>query len=588
MELKTKIHWKEERRFLMEDVINIGVLAHSEKYGCYTPELFFQEIEQGIEIFSNQTLSDIDQKDHREKGRSVNIKDGCVRVADWFHLCWKQFQNQSWTSFLSPESYGGKGLPKSLEVFFLEFFTSQLFPLSSLAFFSNIAANLIEEYGDDSLKKMFCKELYSLNWGACISVMESEKNHQAIDNNIGTIAIKEQEKYKIKGKKEWVLWGDQDVTENILHILSARIGSSSGKKGKLALFAVPKFRMEKGTMVSNHVSLTSGKQIPGSETFPAISVSYGVNKDCYGYLLCELSDEENSSKTLQDISRWVVLDQVSHLFWIYQSLSESKSSSFLYLKSIVEGLRNVIFSTFFYDDCSIVGGKEQKKKFEHLHDLYSNLFPTYISRSLAKIDHCIMDLIGAAGLTAGNQIAQHLQYIKSLSLLMGREEENALNFVRRITTETGTEILDTLLTSFEEIDSHMAVSESLRETVLIWREYIGGLLVTIDDLKKVQKESDKPLLYSELVIDLLGDLIVCFHLIKQGIEAEKKLLDYQANFFLLKKEAQSNRALRKWYNKLVIAEFFATNVLTQHEGTLKIIQRYSESFTELLPEFEEE
>ncbi len=99
-----------------------------------------------------------------------------------------------------------------------------------------------------------------------------------------------------------------------------------------------------------------------------------------------------------------------------------------------------------------------------------------------------------------------------------------------------------------------------------------------------QKQADNRIsgLYAKQILKLFGDVIVCYHLIIQAIEAERILAEEGANFYNLRQEVARDPAFEKWYNKILTAEFFVVHILSLQESTIRLIQKRPQATLELI------
>jgi butyryl-CoA dehydrogenase len=147
------------------------------------------------------------------------------------------------------------------------------------------AAHLIEVFGDAALKERFMTKLYSGTWTGTMALTEPHAGSSLADvrtrarpNGDGT--------YSIEGNKVFISGGDQDATENIVHLALARIeGAPSGIKG-VSLFAIPKKRTDgSGALIDNDCTSAGVFHKMGWKGLPSIALNFGENGDCRGWLV---------------------------------------------------------------------------------------------------------------------------------------------------------------------------------------------------------------------------------------------------------------------------------------------------------------
>ena len=165
--------------------------------------------------------------------------DGRVTTPKGFKEAYKQFVDGGWTSLSAPVEYGGQGLPVTLTMLLNEFVISANMAFSMYPGLVVGVVNTIAAHGNDAQKKTYLPKLISGEWAGTMNLTEP---HCGTDLGLlRTKAVKQADgSYKITGTKIFISGGEQDLTDNIIHLVLARIeGAPQGTKG-ISLFVVPK------------------------------------------------------------------------------------------------------------------------------------------------------------------------------------------------------------------------------------------------------------------------------------------------------------------------------------------------------------
>lgn len=168
--------------------------------------------------------------------------DGVVTTPTGFKDAFAQYADAGWVGLPYPESYGGQDLPKSLEVILSETRGSANMAWSLCPALSNGAINTLLAHGSESQKEVYLTNLISARWTATMCLTEP---HCGTDLGLlRTKAIPQADgSYAISGTKIFITFGEHDYTENIVHIVLARLPDApKGSKG-ISLFVVPKFNL---------------------------------------------------------------------------------------------------------------------------------------------------------------------------------------------------------------------------------------------------------------------------------------------------------------------------------------------------------
>lgn len=588
----------EEKSFLLKNVMQISVLTHAETFQKYDVTKFLDFVSKG-EKFAEDVLLPLTLLSN---GKGVRVEKETVRTPEGFKKAWKMAIEQGWFKITSPEKYEGIYLPESVCLAIQEAFFAANPSFYYYLMFTVELAKLIERFGDELQKNLFCQNLFGGIWSGAYALAESQYENDW--KNIQTQATCENDIYHISGTKTAVVCGNHDLTKNNIHLVLARLKERDGKLGEIALFIVPAFCPLPDKLKDNNVRLEKVHQISGINGAPFCTVSYGKNGDCRGYLLKGVGLGLNCLKTaLEGIRLQIALQGAALSGAAYaisldyankksetikeQDLSDSEdqalnmidylhvADSLMYQKAFSEGIRNAVYMAAFFLDCSFHGGQKQKEYFSDLAQLYILILKVYATdMGLISIKHAI-SILGESGYYSDSLLGQFYRDLEAGTILGSVNHMLAGELQTNLLLKHDGRLFQNLIKQFKNVEIHLARTEILREAIGIWNDYIGGIIVLFDDLQQAKSKSDSRqwLLFAEKILKLFGDVIICYHLICQGLEAEKLLEENQVNFFNLKQEIIGKPALRIWYNKLITAEYFALHVLSQQESCIHLIQR---------------
>jgi len=185
-----------------------------------------------------------------------------------------------------PEAVGGQQVPlvvTSLASAYLMAANASAYGYAGL---TSGAAHLLEAFASDELKERYMAPLYDGRWTGTMALTEPQAGSSLAD--ILTRATPQADgTFRIEGSKIFISGGDHDLTENIVHMVLARIeGAPAGLKG-VSLFCVPKRRVVDGALVDNDVSVTGMIHKIGWRGLPSLALGFGERGDCHGYLVGE-------------------------------------------------------------------------------------------------------------------------------------------------------------------------------------------------------------------------------------------------------------------------------------------------------------
>jgi acyl-CoA dehydrogenase len=177
--------------------------------------------------------------------RSGDI-EGCTRHADGsvttpkgFKEAYKAFAEGGWVGIAGDPAYGGQGLPNFLALALNEFAISANQSFAMYPGLTNGATAALHTHGSDAQKQIYLPKMISGEWSGTMNLTEPQ-----CGTDLGLIktraAAQSDGSYAITGQKIFISSGEHDLTDNIIHLVLARIeGAPAGVKG-ISLFVVPK------------------------------------------------------------------------------------------------------------------------------------------------------------------------------------------------------------------------------------------------------------------------------------------------------------------------------------------------------------
>ncbi|MDD2048417.1 acyl-CoA dehydrogenase C-terminal domain-containing protein [Pseudomonas putida] len=172
--------------------------------------------------------------------QGVTFDAGQVRTPDGFAQAWQTYREGGWVGLAGNPEHGGLGMPKMLAVQFEEMLYAANCSFSLYSALSAGCCLALDAHASDELKATYLPPLYSGQWAGTMCLTEP---HAGTD--LGIIRTKAEPvadgSYRISGTKIFITGGEQDLTENIIHLVLAKLPDApAGPKG-ISLFLVPKF-----------------------------------------------------------------------------------------------------------------------------------------------------------------------------------------------------------------------------------------------------------------------------------------------------------------------------------------------------------
>lgn len=226
----------------------------------------------------------------------IQYDDGKVVTPKSFGPLFHQLQSEGWGTSNIDNSEGAMVLPEMLYAAVWELICAANPAFMPYVLLTSGAADLIQSFGDDNLKAMFLPKMMDGTWSGTMCLTEPSAGSDVGDILSKAYPTDDPKIFKIKGNKIFITGGDNDFTENIIHLYLARIeGSRPGTAG-ISLFVVPKYWVnEDGRLEDNDFITTGVEHKMGLHGSVTASLAAGENNGCRGWLLGK-DPRENDGK----------------------------------------------------------------------------------------------------------------------------------------------------------------------------------------------------------------------------------------------------------------------------------------------------
>ncbi|OYV36884.1 MAG: acyl-CoA dehydrogenase, partial [Rhodospirillales bacterium 20-64-7] len=271
----------EDMRFVLHELYDSTTIAELPGAEEFTPELMDSVLEEAAK-FAEGVLFPINQSGDLE---GCTYENGVVRTPSGFKDAYNAFREGGWTAMASAPEFGGQGMPIAASMFVEEMLCSANVAFGLYPGLSHGAYLALYHHGSEEQKQTYLPKIVSGEWSGTMCLTEP---HCGTDlGMLRTKAVPNADgSYTLTGSKIFISAGEHDLTENIVHLVLARLPDApAGVKG-ISLFVVPKFLVKEDGSVGarNGVTCTAIEHKMGIKASATCALSF---EDAKGWLVGE-------------------------------------------------------------------------------------------------------------------------------------------------------------------------------------------------------------------------------------------------------------------------------------------------------------
>jgi len=269
--------------FVLDELLGPEALAGCRGLEEYSPELAAGVLEEAAR-FAEGVLEPLNKTGDRE---GAHWSESGVRTAAGFKGAYRKFVEGGWPQLGADAEYGGQAVPRMLTTAVQEIWASANLAFKLCPMLTHGAAHALSLSGSKAQKALYLPRMVRGEWTGTMVLTEP---HAGSDLGlIRTRAVPEGDHYRLFGQKIFITWGEHDYTDNIIHMVLARIeGSPAGTRG-ISMFIVPKVlvRADGSLGERNDVRCVSIEHKLGIHASPTCVMAFGEGPGATGYLVGE-------------------------------------------------------------------------------------------------------------------------------------------------------------------------------------------------------------------------------------------------------------------------------------------------------------
>jgi alkylation response protein AidB-like acyl-CoA dehydrogenase len=269
--------------FVVKELLGLTRVGQLPGFEEATEDLF-DAVQEESARFSQEVIAPLNRSGDQQ---GAVLKDGVVNTPAGFKAAYQQFVAGGWNGLTCDPEYGGQGLPNLMGAPIEEMWHAANMAFTLCPLLTRGAIEAIHFAGSEALRTRYLPNMVSGQWTGTMNLTEPQAGSDLAA--LRTRAVPEGDHYRITGQKIFITYGDQDFTENIVHLVLARLPDApAGVKG-ISLFVVPKFLVnDDGSLgARNDVHTVSLEHKLGIHGSPTCVLAFGDEGGAVGHLLGE-------------------------------------------------------------------------------------------------------------------------------------------------------------------------------------------------------------------------------------------------------------------------------------------------------------
>jgi hypothetical protein len=587
MELRTSAR---DVQFVLFEYLGVDKLFAYEKWKDFDVDTLKLTLSEAVK-FAAGVLAPLNESADAE---GVHFENGVVRLPAGFKEAYEQYRENGWNAIHASPEWGGQGFPLVISIAVMESVVAANCAFSFTPELTSAAARVIETFGSDELKKRCLGKMFSGQWAGTMCLTEPGAGTAVGDLKSKATPVGDGT-YQIVGSKLFITSGDQDATENIVHLVLARTpGAPKGVKG-ISLFVVPKMWFDDSGKItgSNDVLTTAVEHKMGIHASPTCALSFGENGSCKGWLIGEetkgivyMFQMMNEARVAVGIQGLALGAQAYETARAYakeriqgvdiKAMKDPNAPRvaiiehpdvrrmLMTMKAYNEGSRALLFSTGLSIDQYHATKDENLLNFA---ELVTPICKAYCSDIGFRVTELAIQTMGGYGYCSEYGVEQLCRDVKIASIYEGANGVQALDLVGRKLGAKGGAVLMSVLNRINTFAAKAKKHETLGELGTAFEAAKNELVkVTMGFRAKGAQDPYFPVSYATPYLHMFGEVIFAYFLLDMALLANDKLEALYAEKGAATAEAKAKiRAEHPegafYWGKVQSARFFVHQIL---------------------------
>ncbi|MEM8937562.1 MAG: acyl-CoA dehydrogenase [Pseudomonadota bacterium] len=538
---------REDLDFLLYDVLKTEQLLKTDRYAAYDRDAITAILDTAQNIAEDLYWPDaaaIDAEEPRfENGAAIthpSIKPALAAYAE-----------AGLFSAGFDEDIGGMQLPMIVQTAANGIFSCANISIQGYALLTAGAANMLNAFGSDAQKAAYLPPMMEGRWFGTMCLSEPHAGSSLADIRTKAAPLGNG-RYAIKGAKMWISGGEQDISENIVHMVLAKIPDGPpGVKG-ISLFIVPKFRLTPDGEIgaANNISLAGLNHKMGYRGTTNTLLNFGDDGECEGWLVGEPHQGLRYMFHMMNEARIGVghgatmLGLAGYLHSLQYAKERPQGRQpdnkdpntpqipiiehadikrlLLTQKAYVEGAMGlVLYCAQLVDQAAISSDEAEQKRLGLLLDLLTPIAKSWPSEYCLEANKHAIQILGGYGYTRDYPVERFYRDNRLNPIHEGAHGIHGIDILgRKVRMHNG----GAVLALREEMQSTIAEAEGIDELsneAAALRQSLDTIAATIQSIVSAQ-DPQRELANGTLFLDAFGHVVIAWIWLMQGVAAKKR------------------------------------------------------------------
>ncbi len=526
-------------------------------------------------------------------GQKTHIENGEVVTAPILDGINAQMVEAGWSGLSGSTDYDGSGFPGVVDVAVQEMLQSANMGLSLLPMLTRGVIHALHLYGSEDQKNIYLANLTSGAWSGTMNLTEPQAGSDL--SAVQCKAVPDGDHYLISGQKIYITWGDHQQTDNIIHLVLARLpGAPAGNHG-ISLFLVPKFlvNVDGAPGKRNDVYAVGVEHKLGIHCSPTCTMAYGDNGGAVGYLvgpenqglMCMFSMMNNARLSVGHqgvaIGERAYQQAVGYAADRVQGKVQGVEGRapiihhgdvkrmLLQMRGLTEAGRALSFYTIAAEDRSHHSVEPDSQQHnQRLVEILTPLVKGWCTEVSMEVTSLGVQVHGGMGFVEETGAAQHMRDARILPIYEGTNGIQALDFIgRKCLRDGGEGLTDLLAEMLAMAESTCSDCSSIKALLTALRVAVGQCQDALDQVL-ANPSNSQYMAYNFMM--LFGNSVGYWLLVRLAIAAKSRI--------------EQGSKDRFYQQKIATAEFFASQLLTRNAGYLGAIIADTGSYDDFVVE----